>query len=106
MKTPDTLSTLRDWSPEVLHEFITLLNQLGIVSDEDRKGLSSTMVENWHDACEAFIRTKGYVGGTISSCGQFFAEHGAVYVLYDEERHSYHEARRYLAEVANRAQDS
>lgn len=68
-----------------LGPFIARLNATGVVTDEDRLGLSSTMAEGWDEACESFVRLHGYEGGPIELRAAYFNNVGNIYALYDSD---------------------
>lgn len=100
----NTLELLESSDHERIQLLVNLLSRdgEGIVSDEDDGGLTSTMIENWTDDCEKFLRTQGYTGGEIRTCGKFFSEHGAIYALYNTSLIEFEEAYKYLESVSQR----
>lgn len=98
----DVLSTLQQWDTQETQKLVLALNSKSIVSDEDETGLSSTMVENWTDSCETFLRNNGYTGGEIKQCSKYFENHGAIYALYDSADLNYEKAVKYIVSVSAR----
>lgn len=90
------VNILRNSEPISLSNLIEKLNIDGIISDEDQMFLSSTMVENWTSDCDLFLVERGYMGSTLKIHGKFYPSHGAVYVLFDESRHTYDTANKYM----------
>ncbi|HIH7329644.1 TPA: hypothetical protein ACYRK3_000078 [Stenotrophomonas maltophilia] len=76
------------------------LNQTGFVSDEDGLCLGSMLIEHWSNRCSDLIRGYGYEGGVLAVRGAFFSAVGAIYVLYDQKRHSGEDAADELRRVA------
>jgi len=97
-----TIKILKDWNQIKLDELIGTLNINHLVSDEDSKGLSSTMIEGWSNECDSYLRSNGYTGGKLNTHSSFLPDHGAVYVVFDESQISYDDASKYLIDVANR----
>ncbi|MDP3269806.1 MAG: hypothetical protein Q8M40_12290 [Legionella sp.] len=93
------LEVLKKWDSQAIQSVISLLNSQGIVSDEDDTGLSSTMMENWSDECEQYLRSHGYIGGEIRVCGKFSNDHGAIYALYNTLIVEFEDSYKYLASV-------
>lgn len=75
------------------------LNTTGFANDEDSLELGSTLIEHWNDSCTRLLREHGYTGEELRAIGKYFPEKGAVYVLYDEGRHSLEDARQELERV-------
>jgi hypothetical protein len=98
----DILKILENWAPQHVQSLVSSLNTDGIVSDQEDDGLSSTMIEGWTGECEQFIRSKGYTGGKVAICGDFFPGYGAIYALYDTSLMTREEALKYVKSVSER----
>lgn len=104
MVSVSALEILKGWGKQEINSLVSLLNEYGMISDEEHTGLSSTMVERWSDECEVFLRNNGYVGGEISSSGKYFNESGAIYALYDTDKHDIESAHEHLVSIKTKAQ--
>ena len=84
---PSTLDILKEWNTKnYLTEFIAILNDKGIILDEENsvRGISRYMLENWKEECTTYIIELGYNGGVNLDCLAFqIKERGFVYALYD-----------------------
>ncbi len=96
--TPKTIEILISWDDDLVHALVSQLNEIGVVSDEDDgvHGLSSTMIERWNIQCDQYLKENGYTGGCLQIGGDFFPGHGAIYVIYDEERHNLRSICKYM----------
>jgi hypothetical protein len=98
-----TIDILRQWhSSGMLQPLIDQFNSVGIVSDEDGLGISSSMAEGWNRSCDSFIASHGYRGGPIKLHAEYFSNSGNIYALYDSETISDGEVRAYVQAAANR----
>lgn len=91
---------LSEITPAELTQVASQLNQTGFVSDEDGLCLGSVLIEHWSNRCSDLIRGYGYGGGELAVRGAFFSEVGAIYILYDQKRHSGEDAADELRRVA------
>lgn len=91
---------LSEIDPTELIRVAARLNQSGFVSDEDGLCLGSMLIEHWSSRCSDLIRGYGYGGGKLAVRGAFFSAVGAIYILYDETRHSGEDAAEELRRVA------
>lgn len=98
MEHEKVIDILNRMESEEIQKLVGKLNSDGIVSDEDDSLLSSYMIEHWTSECDSFISQQGYTGSTLKIHGSFFQSHGAVYVLFDEELHSYESAKHYMVD--------
>ena len=100
---PPTIDLLKQWQQNgVLLAFITQLNRTGIVSDEENFGLSSTMVEGWEISCDIFLMTNGYSGGRIKKCVRYFDTKGNISSVYNSERVTAVQAKKYIAKFVTK----
>ena len=104
MKPKDILQEIIDGKHRELTEnLVNALNGRGIISDVDKDvGASSVIVEHWSKACTEYLRNNGYEGGTLARAGNFYHNHGAIYILYDTQRFSYEEAIEHLEMLGRR----
>lgn len=102
METVNVLEILEEWGAPEIQALVSALNTGGVISDEDKAGLSSTMVEKWTKKCESYLRSRGYLGGEIEHCGKYFNTRGAIYALYDSSALSHEDAFQYLVSVSKR----
>lgn len=102
MERIKTIEILKGWERKTLLSVIATLNVSNIVSDEDLKGLSSVMIENWCEKCDQFLCANGYTGGRLRHQGKYYSTSGAIYVVYDESQISYEEANEYMDDIARR----
>jgi hypothetical protein len=100
MKITNTLEILQLWDKQVIQKLVSALNTDGIISDEDRTGLSSCMVEKWSIECEVYLRKFGYLGGEIKRYGKYFDTHGAIYALYDSSALDSDDALQHLISIS------
>lgn len=98
----NVLEILKNWDKDLVLRMVLSLNKDGIISDEEHNGLSSTMVENWMDDCDAFLRNKGYEGGKLETCSRYFNACGQIYALYDSTALSAEDADRHLILLSKR----
>ncbi len=91
---------LSEIAPAKLTRVAGQLNQTGFVSDEDALCLGSMLIEHWSNKCSDLIRGYGYGGGGLAVRGAFFSAVGAVYILYDQSRHSGEDAADELRRLA------
>ncbi len=96
MLTDKAINILRSCEKDDIEKLINQLNIDGIVSDEDKCLISSYMVKNWDSRCTDYLTSHGYEGGCLRAHGKFFENHGAVYVLFDENKHAYRTANDYM----------
>jgi hypothetical protein len=95
-------------SHEILSKFIPAdltriadqLNSTGFVTDEDRLGLGSMLIEHWTCDCTGLIRSFGYSGGELVVSGRFFDSVGVIYVIYDEASCTGEDAAEHLERAA------
>jgi len=97
MSSEDTLKALNEWDDRLVQNVVDQLNEIGIVSDEDEQGFSSTWIEYWDEHCSNYFRQFGYEGGILGHHAKFFPGHGAVYALFDENQHDLKSAEEYLS---------
>lgn len=90
------ISVLESCELDVLSEIINFLNDKGIISDEDSPSFHSTVMKQWNDNSNKYLKEKGYNGSKLSVHGSFYDNHGAVYVLFDENKHNYKTAKAYM----------
>lgn len=85
------LGIMRDYSDisdsQVLFA-LQVLEEHGLILDEHATFIGSVDIERNTEALDAFIRHHGYKGGHLQSAGKYFDDHGAVYAIYNSERHS------------------
>jgi hypothetical protein len=102
VKTFSSYEALSGIGPSDLARVVYQLNSTGFVTDEDGLCLGSALIEYWSRRCTELIREHGYEGGELVVRGKFFSAVGAIYVLYDEARHTGTEAADELERVAER----
>lgn len=78
------------------------LNETGLATDEDGLCLGSMLIEHWLERCTNLLRECGYTGGELKVTGKYFGHCGAIYVLYDTERHCLEDAVKELHRAASR----
>ncbi|MBB5018094.1 hypothetical protein HNQ59_001379 [Chitinivorax tropicus] len=100
------LDTLQTWPDESLLRLIDHLKWHGWVTDEDRLGLSSTMIEHWDAACTGYLRAVGYAGADLGRVGYFQPGWGAIYALYDSVQFDAMSAREHLILLGQRLAES
>lgn len=84
-----TVDLLIEWSATaVLREMLRVLDDHGIVTDEDSTALTSTAIEQWTPECEDYVRGQGYEGGAVEVVAKHYHGCGSVYALYDAHRHT------------------
>ncbi|WP_137936984.1 hypothetical protein [Chitinivorax sp. B] len=96
---PDVYALLQEWEQPAINTLVTVLNESGIATDEDRLGLSSTMIEGWTDDCSRLLYERGYIGGEIRIGAKFFPESGAIYAVYDSASYELSEVIRHLEQI-------
>jgi hypothetical protein len=82
------------------------LNDTGLATDEDGLCLGSSLIEHWSPDCTSFIAKFGYSGGPLACSGKFFPAVGAIYVLYDDARHTLESAQAELRRAAARSAEA
>lgn len=106
MERIKTIESLKSCERETLSNLIGTLNVNHIISDDDLKGLSSAMIENWSEECDEFLRDNGYTGEQLRPHGKYYSAHGAIYVVCDESKISYEEATEYIKDIVRRDVES
>lgn len=92
----DPLRTLEEIDDAEIMRVAHQLNATGFATDEDGLCLSAELVEHWAFCCTDLLRLHGYDGGPLRALGQYFPRRGAIYLLYDSQRHTHDEARAQL----------
>lgn len=85
-----------------LERVVVHLNEAGFATDEGGLCLGSRLIEHWSERCTKLLRESGYTGGGLQVTGQHFDHCGAIYILFDAERHGLYGARRELLRAAGR----
>lgn len=85
---------------EELYRASDHLNKTGFVTDEEGLCLGSVLIEHWSERCTNVLREHGYASGRLLCMGQHFSHRGAIYVLYDADRHDMEEAIQELQRAA------
>ncbi|MDX3774011.1 hypothetical protein QE250_07800 [Chromatiaceae bacterium AAb-1] len=98
MEHEEVIDIMREAGKESIDKLVAKLNLDGIVSDEDGCLISSYMVERWTAESTEYLRDNEYKGGKLTMHAKFFSGHGAVYVLFDENEHTYDSATKYMDE--------
>ena len=96
MEHEKVINILQGTDSEAVKNLVNKLNFDGIVSDEDGCIVSSFMIEHWSEECDLYLYRNGYTGSRLVRYGKFFPSHGAVYVLFDGDRHSLETANKYM----------
>ncbi|WP_256774320.1 MULTISPECIES: hypothetical protein [unclassified Stenotrophomonas] len=102
MKPFNSYETLSGIVPAELTRVVDQLNRTGFVTDEDGLCLGSALIEYWSRRCTQLIQECGYEGGELVVSGKFFSAVGAIYILYDANRHTGKDAAEELQRVAER----
>ncbi len=90
------LEILKAMDIKNINKIVDKLNSDGVVSDEENYGISSHIIENWDEECTEYLLENGYKGRKLRSHGNYFDNYGAVYVLFNEEKHSYDTVMDYM----------
>jgi hypothetical protein len=96
MKAHKTINILKEADSSFIQNLVAKLNSDGICSDEDSIGIASLNIEGWDDECTEFLKTNGFHGESLSNSGRFYEGHGAVYVIFDNDVHTYDSAEKYM----------
>ncbi len=99
-KVEKTINILNNFKTSgVLTELIDILNMKQIILDEenDFKGLSSTILENWDSDCTLFLQNNGYDGNILIGYACEVESRGWVYALYNPDYfESFEEVKNYI----------
>jgi len=74
------------------------MDEHGLILDEHATFISSGYIEGNHEKLEAHLRLHGYRGGRLDSAGKYFSDYGAVYAIYDTDRHTLESAIKFIEE--------
>ncbi|AVQ00311.1 hypothetical protein C7S18_23730 (plasmid) [Ahniella affigens] len=105
MKHDETVNILSEWPAEILDALVAMLEDSGIVTDEDRTGLSSVMIKGWESRCDAVLVGRGYSGGPLAKMGKYYPWAGAIYCVYDSTRMSPDDALEHLDQASKKHPD-
>jgi hypothetical protein len=82
---------------------LQIIEEHGLVLDEHATFVGSPDIERNHLNVEAILRKHGYQGGRLAPVGKYFTCCGAVYALYDTERHTRESALEFIDEHTKRS---
>jgi hypothetical protein len=102
MTSFDSFTAVKALQPSTLNAVAAKLNASGFVTDEDGLGFGSNIIEHWKLKCDQLLITAGYVGGKLESIGKHFSHCGAIYVLYDTNKHDESAATKELNAAASK----
>jgi len=89
-------------SLESTQKALSILDRIGILTDEDFPYLTSGAYESGKEYFTAHLVQNGYNGGELLTTAKFIEQHGAIYAIFDSARFEYDEVHRYLGTTQNR----